>query len=273
MTISRDLILSHFCLPSADFPTRVEAARTSGCTGIGLWISEYQKLRESGLSDDELSRILADFEIGLPEIEVLTGWGGDENERAQAKSRLDVACHMADQFGSKYLQIIGPYKGTLEWAAEKLHHVCQRAKAHGLEISVEFLPITNIGNLAEALELVSMTGNDNIGICLDTWHFFRGGNELSELKQLKQSDINLLQMNDGSLKAEDNDYIRDCLTNRRVFGDGEFPLVPFMEAINTLGYGGPVSIEIMSSDLDTQPANTAATAMTHSFQFLNPLLR
>jgi sugar phosphate isomerase/epimerase len=269
MQIERELILSHFCLQSADFTTRVEAARAAGYSGIGLWITEYERIRESGLSDAEMRSILAGKDIGMPEIEVLTGWGGNDDERRESRRQLDLACHMADVFGSKYLQLIGPYKGELESAAERLRQVCVKAKQHGLEISLEFLPVTNISNLSDAVELISMAGNDNLGICLDSWHFFRGNNDLSELRSLGAEDINLLQLNDGSLRAEDDNYIRDCLTNRRLFSQGEFPLRPFLQEIDAIGYCGPISIEIMSTDLEARAAKDAASAMLDSFHSLN----
>lgn len=265
MNIKRELILSHFCLQSADFSTRVEAARAAGCSGIGLWIKEYQKLRENGLSDKDMASILADNEMGLPEIEVLTGWAGDEAERAEAGTQLDIVCHMADEFGSTYLQVIGPYKGEIKLAAERLNVICEKVKAHGLEVSLEFLPFTNITNLRDAEEIIALTDSQNLGICLDSWHFFRGENDITELQRLKPDDINLLQMNDGTLVAEDDNYYRDCLTNRRLFDQGEFPLGLFMEQVNKVGYVGPVSIEIMSTELESQSANQAARAMTNSF--------
>jgi sugar phosphate isomerase/epimerase len=206
----------------------------------------------------------------MPEIEVLTGWGGNDDERRESRRQLDLACHMADVFGSKYLQLIGPYRGELESAAERLHQVCVTAKQHGLEISLEFLPVTNISNLSDAVELISLTGNDNLGICLDSWHFFRGNNNLSELCNLRAEDINLLQLNDGSMRPEDDNYIRDCLTNRRLFGEGEFPLRPFLQEIDAIGYCGPISIEIMSTDLEGRPAVHAAAAMLDSFHSLKP---
>jgi len=76
-------------------------------------------------------------------------------------------------------------------------------------------------------------------------------------------------MNDGTLAPEDDNYYRDCLTNRRLFDQGEFPLEPFMAAVNGIGYAGPVSIEIMSTDLEAGPAEEAARAMTDSFAIYN----
>ena len=144
-------------------------------------------------------------------------------------------------------------------------NVCTKAEKSGLEISLEFLPSSNIATLADALEIINLVESQNIGICLDSWHFFRGENEIESLSNLKPGQVNLLQMNDGTLIAENNDYIEDCLTNRRLFGQGEFPLDSFMAAIDALGYSGPVSIEIMSAELANISETGAAMSMTKSY--------
>ena len=71
---------------------------------------------------------------------------------------------MADEFGCRYLQAVGPYEGTLADAAPAFAALCDRAAAHGLLVGVEFLPFTNIRTAAEAKELLDATDRPNGGL-------------------------------------------------------------------------------------------------------------
>ncbi len=263
-----DWILSHFSLRRARFDERVAAAAESGFAGIGLFIGEYERLRASGRTDRELRAALDAQGLALAEIEVLTGWSGSGEARARADACLETACHMAEVFGARHLQAIGPYEGSLDDAARDFARVCDRAAEVGLRVALEFLPPTNICDAGVALALVERAGRANGGLCLDTWHHFRGACDWELLRTIPGERVVSIQLDDGTLEPEQTDYYADTTRNRRLFGAGEFDLPRFLRLLDEIGATGPRSLEVISSELESLPPRDAARRIAASVRAL-----
>ena len=259
-----DLILSHFSLRKADFDARVEAAAAAGFAGIGLLIQEYQRLRDEGRSDAELRAVLDRHGIALAEIEVVApcaerGLGGERTDES-----VDVACHMAGVFGSRHLQCMGPYEGSLDDAGRAFARVCDRAAEVGLLVALECMPFNNISDAGVALEIVERAGRPNGGLCLDIWHHVRGASDERLLRAVPGERIVSVQLSDGTLAPEETDYIRDTLTNRRPLGAGDFDVQGFLQILRDAGADVPFSIEVMSRELAQLPPREAARILAES---------
>ena len=70
-----------------------------------------------------------------------------------------------------------------------------------------------------------------------------------------------VQLNDGPLTRQDPDYYTDCTSYRVVPGQGEFDLVGFIRTLDGMGVDVPVSIEVISLELDQLPPDEAARRM------------
>jgi sugar phosphate isomerase/epimerase len=197
--------------------------------------------------------VLARHGQRIAELEALGGWshGGSTGERSRAKAEL--AFHAADVFGASYLQAVAPYERSLDDAATSFAALCDRAAEHGLAVGLEFLPFTNIPDVAAARTLVEAAGRPNGGICVDSWHFFRGTPDWDALASLPGDRILDTQLNDGSLVAEHPDYLEDGLRNRRAPGDGQFDLRRFLDVLAATGTSAPISVEVISAELDLLP--------------------
>jgi sugar phosphate isomerase/epimerase len=261
-----DLVWSHFSRPRfGEFDERVAAAASAGFAGIGLYIEEYARLRdEEQRSPAAIGRVLADHGVALADVEVARGWwaapGGEHDQHFQQARRLEqLAFEMADHFGVRYLQAIGPYECGFEQAAEGLAGLCDRAAQHGLLVGVEWLPYTNIATAADAQRLVAAADRPNAGYCVDIWHHTRGANDLAMVSALEPERIFAVQMNDGTLAPASDDYKADCLANRLPPGAGEFDCVGFVRLLTSMGVDAPISVEVCSTELWDAPAFEAAT--------------
>lgn len=258
------LVLSHHSVRHASLRERVEAASRAGFDGIGLNLASYRAWRDAGHDDSELHELLDAHGQRLLELEALAGWAGPAHRRERAAADEALAHHLADTFGPRYLQTIGPFDGTLDDAARAFAGLCDRAAAHGLTVGLEFLPFTNIADVATAAAIVQRAGRDNGGLCVDAWHFFRGTPDWHALESVPGELVADVQLNDGPLHPEHDDYLHDCLTNRRVPGDGEFDLVRFVRTLDTIGCRAPLSVEVISAALDELPPVQAATRMAEA---------
>lgn len=256
-----DLILSHFSLGRArPFEERVRAAAGAGFAAMGLYIGEYQRLRAEGATDADLRAVLDAHGLCVVEIEALRGWTatGPEREAYLATERAVFA--MSDALGpGHHVQVIGPYTGTLDDAAEAFAGVCDRAAEHGLCAAIEFLPeMSNIPDADTAMEIVTRAGRANGGICLDSWHHVRGANDDDMLRRIPPERIFAVQIDDGPKRRVDADYYTDCTRYREVPGEGDFDLAGFLRLLADMGVRVPLSVEVISVALLEHPADEVA---------------
>jgi sugar phosphate isomerase/epimerase len=258
-----DLVWSHFSRPRfGAFEQRVAAAAAAGMAGIGLYVFEYARLRdEERRSPADIRAVLDQHGVVLADAEVVRGWWATEGEAWAESARIEsLAWEMADEFGIRYLQAIGPYDCPLEQAADGFGSLCDRAAEHGVLVGIEPLPYTNIATAADAQVIVRAAGRSNGGYCVDIWHHARGANDLSMITRLEPDRVFAIQMNDGALTPADDDYKIDCLANRLPPGEGEFDCVGFIRALVAMGVTAPISLEVCSTELWDAPAEVAARA-------------
>ena len=270
-----DLVWSHFSRPRlGDFDERVAAAARAGMAGIGLYVFEYERLRHAEQrSPADIRAVLADHGVVVSDVEVASGWWAAAGSQAERCRHIEaLAYEMADEFGVRYLQAIGPYDCGIDQAAAGFARLCERAAEHGLLVGIEWLPYTNIATAADAQAIVRAADRPNGGYCADIWHHARGGNDLSMIRALEPDKIFAIQLNDGTLTPALDDYKADCLANRVPPGDGEFDCVGFIRALREMGVDAPISLEVCSTELWDAPAEVAARVaadgMRHVLQSL-----
>jgi sugar phosphate isomerase/epimerase len=251
---SDQLVLSHFTLERHhDIADRVSAAAAAGFDGIGLFLGNYIRLRDSGLLG-ELDDALAEHQMPLVDIEVLSGWGtvglADERYAEQEKA----AWQIADRYGCRYVQAIGSVDEDLAVAGARFAQLCDRASEHGLVVGLEFLPFTNVVDADAATAIVEIADRPNGGLCVDIWHHRRGTNQDEQLRRLDPAHIVGIQMSDGPLQPTDpNDYVADCLRYRVPPGEGEMDAVGFVTQLMRLGVRVPWQLEVCNSEAWGQP--------------------
>ena len=241
------LILSHFTLaPMHPIEERVRLAAANGFAGIGLFVGQYLALEKDGFAPNGLADLLAEHELCLAEIEVVTGLGRDGVGGERAALFEDAAFRMADRFGCRYMQVIGPAE---DFAAgtKAFGSLCDRAADHGLVVGLEFLPFTDIYSVEDARRIVEGAGRPNGGICVDAWHHQRGANDLAAIGRLPGELVTGVQMNDGTRIPQHDDYYTDCLANRVAPGDGEFDLEGLIRTLRRIGARVPWSVETPSA--------------------------
>jgi sugar phosphate isomerase/epimerase len=256
-----DLVWSHFSRPRfGAFDERVAAAAAAGFAGIGLYAHEYARLRdEEHRSPVDIAAVLDRHDIVLADVEVARGWWATEGPEREAAAQLEaLAFEMADHFGVRYLQAIGPYDCGFDQAVEGFARLCDEAADHGLLVGIEWLPFTNIATAADAQAIVRAAGRPNGGYCADIWHHVRGANDLGMIRALEPERIFAVQMNDGTLRPAEPDYKTDCLLHRVPPGDGEFDCVGFVRLLHEMGVTAPISMEVANAALWDGPAEHAA---------------
>ncbi len=227
---------------------KIESISKAGFSGIGIWdrgISDYLS-RNNNLSD--LSRILGYHNLRVIEINYLKDWANVRKDRKEGLiygvqrlcdfgKALHADCITVAAFGK---EIIG------ELAIENFRLVCDEAAKYDLKVALEFLPWQEIATLNYAWKIISSSGVDNGGLLIDTFHFFKGGSQFTDLYNIPVEKIFVVHVNDFAFKNNHYDLITQTRSHRVFPGQGDFDLIHFLGHLHKRGYVGPVSLEILS---------------------------
>jgi len=250
-----DLVLCHFSLDRQHpLEDRIEAAAAAGLAGISVYLREYARLAAAGLDADRLAAMLEAHDLCLAELEVVRVWPASPEEAAREAASEQLAWELADRFGCRYLQAIGPTPGEPEATVAGFAELCDRAAEHGMVVGLEFLPFTDIVTAADALAIVEAADRPNGGVCVDIWHHTRGANDLDLIRAIPAGRVTGIQMSDGPLTQELDSYYEDCLRRRVPPGEGEMDVVGFVAALLGAGVTVPWGLEVCQEAVWGQPA-------------------
>ena len=112
--------------------------------------------------------------------------------------------------------------------------------------------------MAEALELIDAIGRDNVGLVLDSWHWYTAGESADDIRGLTNADVVACDLND----APDGIPVDEQVDSRRALpaGTGVIDIGSFLDALVAIGYDGPVRAEPFSAELNAMPDDRAIEA-------------
>ncbi len=248
----QELILCSGMLLGHPLRAKIRAAAEAGYAGITLWPEDVAQARSEGLSDADVRQLLSDHGQVVVDMDPLLDW--TEQARPKPGEALVAVTPEADfyaiaeAFGARSLNVVQGF-GTqldLDRAAEDLAGVCDRAREHGLVVTVEFLPWSGIPNAAVALDLVRRTGRANATVLVDAWHWFRGGADLAMLAALPGDKVGSVQLNDAPRTPAAN-LMLESMQGRLMPGEGAIPLVALVKTLDAIGSRAPLGLEVFNA--------------------------
>jgi sugar phosphate isomerase/epimerase len=135
-----------------------------------------------------------------------------------------------------------PDKGR---TAEGVHQLCQWAAPGNIRIALEFLMITAVQSMDDALDIIARADHPAAALLIDTIHFQRAGHQASDLLSVDDRLLPYTQICDGNLTcaASFEDYLEDAVDLRSAPGEGQLPVAKIIKALPT---DIPLSLEIRS---------------------------
>jgi sugar phosphate isomerase/epimerase len=134
--------------------------------------------------------------------------------------------------------------------AYRLRACAQILKDQGQRLGLEYLgPMTLwrrdrhafIHSLGEMKELIAAIGTGNVGIQLDSWHWFTAEETEADLLTLRNEDVITVDLNDAPSGITVDKQID---SNRELpAATGVIPIKAFLDALRKIGYDGPVHAE------------------------------
>lgn len=262
------LVASHLTLvgarrgepPATRFAERVAAAGAAGFAGIGWRLDDHRRELALGLREADIRAVLTQAGVALVELEALYDWWRPD-ERAARSLRDEAELRaMADAYGARHLTVcdVGEPDGTftVDLAAERYAGICDRAADVGLLVALEYLPWSSVPDPATALAVVAAADRPNGGLMVDAWHTFRGAG-LDALRAVPGTRVAAVQLDDADVERVGG-WLEDTTRRRRLPGEGAFDLDGFVRTLDAAGATCPISVEVLSDDLNTLPVTEAA---------------
>lgn len=142
------------------------------------------------------------------------------------------------------------YRQNFDMLTKRFREVAKVLKDSDIRLGLEFVgPRTSrsrsrfafICTHIEMMELVEAIGTGNVGLLLDSWHWYTAHGTVDELLELSNNDIVHVHVNDAPAGID----VDKQVDNRRALPatTGVIDLKGFINAMVKIGYDGPVECE------------------------------
>ncbi|HWD39508.1 MAG TPA: sugar phosphate isomerase/epimerase family protein [Fimbriimonas sp.] len=202
---------------------------------------------------------------GLP-----NGWRGDDAQYAQMIQELPRLAKASSAIGCTRLFtwiLPGSNEKTLDenhrWHLSRLKPAVQILGDYGCSFGLEYIgPKTSRESskhmfyykLKTMLALAREIG-PNAGLMLDSWHWHTAHETVSDLENLKPTDVVHVHVNDAPAGIETDSQID---SQREIPGaTGVIDIAGFLKTLNRIGYDGPVTPEPFNKGLHELPSDEA----------------
>ena len=252
---------------SVPFLEALELASVAGFEGLDLPIQEL----------NEMSHRLSPLDLKAYFEELLLrpgGWGlpvdfrRDEETYQKGLAQLPTYARIASELGSPWCATwILPFSDELDYDANmelhvrRLRPVAQILADNGCRLGLEFVgPQTMrqghrypfISTMAEALEMGNRIGTGNTGLLLDCWHWYTSHGSIEDLQRLTVDQVTYVHVNDAPAERS----IDEQIDQQRLLpgASGVIDIASFLQALDHMGYDGPVVAEPFNAELNNLPA-------------------
>ena len=251
---------------SVPFDEALTLAHTYGFEGLDLSFPELEQVVEQ----TSLQAVKERFQAAQLRP---GGWAlpvdfrRDEEKYRAGLAELPQCATIAQGLGSPWCATaIMPFSDELDYDANmelhtrRLRPIAQILADHGCRFGLEFVgPKTMreghahefISTIEGALELGKHIGTSNIGLLLDSWHWYTSHGTIDEIKTLTAQQIVYVHVND----APHGLGIDEQIDQQRLLpgASGVIDIVGFLQTLNRIGYGGPVVVEPFNAELEALP--------------------
>jgi 2-keto-myo-inositol isomerase len=115
-----------------------------------------------------------------------------------------------------------------------------------------------IHTMSEMKELLVAIGTNNLGIQLDSWHWFNAEETAQDISTLPAQDVITVDLNDAPTGLTLDQYHDN--SRELPAATGVIPVKQFLDALLKIGYDGPIQAEPFNASLRAMPVDLACAA-------------
>lgn len=256
---------------SATFAEDVAAFAHAGWPAMEVWLTKLETHLQTH-SVEETKQLLAETKIELAAATyqggLLLGQGEARKAHFDHFRRRLTLCQM---FNIQTLLVVGDFvqrvdRADVERAIVSLTQAAQWASGFGVRIALEFRGADFFcASLDTAVWMVEQCGEENVGVNLDVFHYYKGPSKTEDLELLTQRNLAFVQLAD--VAGIPRELATDA--DRVMPGDGDYRLDPILDRLAKIGYAGYISLELMNPTLwQMKPAQVAELGLTALRRFI-----
>lgn len=261
------------CL-SGGLSEKLQAIAAAGFQGVE--IQENDLLSYNGTPADTAKEI-ADLGLKLITFQPFRDFEGmPEPQRKRALDRAERKFDVMQEINCDLMLVcsnVSPESlGGIERAAADFHELGERAAKRGLRVCFEALAWgRHINDYRDSWEVVRRANHSAIGLVLDTFHICARQTEMKAIYSIPGDRVFLVQLADAPWLQMD---LLSWSRHFRCFpGQGDLPVVDFMQAVMATGYDGYYSLEIFNDLFRASSPRSVALDGQRSLIYLADRLR
>ena len=259
---------------SGGLAEKLDAIAAAGFTGVEIFESDL--LSFNGTPKD-VRRMAESLGLRIVTFQPFRDFEGmPEPQRSRTFARAGRKFDLMGELGCDLLMIcsnVAPDSlGGIDRAATDFHQLGDLAHARQIRVGFEALAWgRHISDYRDAWEVVRRADHPAIGLTLDSFHILSRRTDLGAIRSIPADKIVLVQLADAPWL--DMDVMSWSRHFRCCPGQGDFPLLEFMDAVGATGYRGVVSLEVFNDQFRAGSARTFAIDGQRSLIFLGDQLR
>lgn len=236
-------------MKSADLVKDVEVAQAAGYDVLEIWGAKLNDF----LASHSIADLKALFEstrvrpYSINSIEFITFKKGSDWD--DILRLCHEYCRIASAVGCPNVVVVPSPKPqgvsdaeTTRESVRALGELSRIAEGYGVNLAFEFLGFDwcSVTTLRQCSDIVEEVSRPNVGMVLDTFHFFAGGSDLESIEALDPKKLFIFHVNDAEPLPRNE--LSDA--NRLLPGEGVIPLHEIVARLKRIGYDGVASVEL-----------------------------
>ena len=234
--------------------TDIRIAGKIGYDGLEMVESKLLRYLDLGFKAKELVPLFEAHSVRPVCINALKSVERVEpTERKALLAEAERLCAAAQVLGCPTIQLVPfcglagrPWAEVLKLTAQNVADIADIGKQYGVRFQLEPIAWSPIHSLSQSLQLVEKAGRDNVGMVIDFWHLWAGGETTpDEVAALDGSLIYGVHFCDGVRHTKGAEWVEEDL---RGFlpGEGNIPVKEWVSAVRATGFDGVWSSELLS---------------------------
>ena len=249
-----------------DLPEYLAVAQEAGFSLVDWDAGDILgRVERDGL--EAVKRLFSDHRVSWAGFGVPTDLFADEATFQASLERVARVGHVAHQFHATramtwlWPSIDEPPVAVALQIVRRARQVADLLAQSEVQLGLEFVGPHHLRNkkypllhsLTDMLALIDAIDRPNVGVLLDSYHWYTSESSLEELQTLPVAKVVEVHINDATKsppEAHDQDRVLP--------GEGQIPLKTFLSYLGKGGYEGPLSLEILRQRPPEDPPSVVA---------------
>lgn len=233
----------------ADLETDIKAANAAGFELLEIWAAKLREFLKTKTVAD-LKTLLDENNLqpySINSIEHITFRNAEDYQKIKAECKELSA--IAGEINCPNVVVVpgklpenASEEEIIEESVKVLNELADIAENHNVSLAFEFLGQTDcsVQTLDLCKKIVEKVDRKNIGLVIDTFHFYAGNSSFEAIETLNPDKLFIFHIND----AEDLPKEKLTDAHRLYPGEGILPIKEIKKRFDLIGYDKMVSIEI-----------------------------